>query len=370
MNSTKTGSYSKLIAFFLIAVILLCTFGFAVEGWQTGDQELSDAAGNNSGENTANDSDSELPPEEETAKPAEPIIPKYINALTGLEITEDESKNSHICLVFSANTPLYGISSSDILVEIPTEGDTTRYIVFTSNAKKLGKIGYISPTRAYIYNISNFFNIPLISYGNDDSLVYDSLSHSSHFDLIKYSGYHYTEYSLFNYTNGDLLTAGLNNSGIGNMVTLPTLPYKFNNFGNANIIGSISAKSVTIPISSTATTEFYYSASDEKYTMRQNGSVKKDLLNDYALSFDNIFILSADTVTYENENSTQMIMNTLGSGKGVYISHGSAQSITWTTDSHGDLTFYDEAENQLTVNRGSSYIGYIKSSKIFEISIS
>ncbi len=371
MNTTKSGSYSKLIAFFLVAVILLCAFGFAVEGWQPDPTEKpnsGDAESNGDADKNKDENQNTTP--EDDPKPEKPVIPEYTNSITGLEITAEQSGSKHLCFVYDSAAPLYGISSSDLLIEIPTEGDTTRFLSFVSDAKGLGKIGSIAPTRGYISNLAKNFSSILISHGNDDSVDYESLTLTSHLDLTKYTGYHYTEYSLFNYTNGDLISAGLTNSNIGAPASKLSLPYRFNDFGAAPVLGQQSAKSVIIPFSDNCETEFYYSAADKSYTMSKNGSVKKDMLNDSTVKFNNIIVLFADTITYESENSSEMIMNTIGSGKGVYISEGMAQNITWTADPLGNITFYNELSEQLTINRGTSYIAFAKSSKIEELSVS
>ena len=73
---------------------------------------------------------------------------------------------------------------------------------------------------------------------------------SSHFDLTKYSGYHYTEFSTYCYSNGDLLDAGIANANIGTAInSRQLLPYVFNDFGAEDIKGAESAKSVVIPYS-------------------------------------------------------------------------------------------------------------------------
>ena len=41
MNNKKTSNPVRMIAFFLAAVILICTFGFTVDGWQFKDDDFS-----------------------------------------------------------------------------------------------------------------------------------------------------------------------------------------------------------------------------------------------------------------------------------------------------------------------------------------
>jgi hypothetical protein len=94
------------------------------------------------------------------------------------------------------------------------------------------------------------------------------------------------------------------------------------------------------------------------------------MLNDKKVGFKNIFILFTDTMTYEGTSSTEMVMNTIGSGTGYYLSNGVGQSLTWESDVSGSLSFYDETGSKLTINRGSSYLGFVKSAKAADVKIS
>ena len=226
------------------------------------------------------------------------------------------------------------------------------------------KIGSIAPTRSFISNISKFFGAITVSVGNDDSVEYVGCDmKNSHFDLSLYSGYHYTEFTHFNYSNGALINAGISNANIGTATnTLHTLPYNFAEFGGEKILGSLQAKSIILPYSQGSETELYYSEAEMKYTFAKAGTVKNDMLNDSKVCFDNVFVLFADTVTYESDEASEMVMDTLNEGDGYYITYGTAIKIKWQANETGNLIFMTEDGKALTVNRGTSYIGYVKSS--------
>ena len=65
-----------------------------------------------------------------------------------------------------------------------------------------------------------------------------------------------------------------------------------------------------------------------------------------------------------------MVKSIIGAGTGYYISEGVGQAITWESDATGSLTFYNESGSKLTVNRGNSYLGFVKSAKASDIKIS
>ncbi len=358
MNTKKSGNYGKLIAFFLIAVILVGTFGFAAEGWQSMTQNESD-----SGKVDESSDKTDENKDDETKEP-EIYIPEFVSYLSGLETTEALARRRPIGFVMDSASPLYGVSGAEVVVELPTEDGTTRLVAFCSDAKNLGKIGSLAPTRGYMSNIAKYFGAALVSAGCDDTIEYESLDlSSSHFDTTQNSGYHYTEYTHFVYTNGALIGAGLSNANIGTALNnRQQLPYTFVDFGKDKILGDITARSVVLPFSPSSESELYYSEEDGKYSFSKGGVAKTDMLSDEYLSYDNVFVLFADTVTYESASGSEMIMNTMSTGSGYYVHGGTAKAIKWEVNSTGNMTFYTAAGEKLTVNRGTSYIGFLKSS--------
>jgi hypothetical protein len=272
----------------------------------------------------------------------------------------------------SSSSPLYGIGSAEIVAELPTENGETRLLCFTTETRDIGKIGSLAPTRKYISNIAKYLGAITVAVGSDDTVQYEGCDlGSSSFDLTAQSGYHYTEYTHFVYTNGALINAGISNSNIGTAINSKlSLPYIFSDFGSNKISGESSCNSVIIPYSNGNETEFYYSTSTGKYVYTKDGTARVDMLTDDALSFDNLFILFADTVTYESASSSQMVMNTVGGGVGYYVTGGTVMAIRYEASVSGELTFFTESGEKLTINRGTSYIGFVKSSLADEVKIS
>jgi len=95
--------------------------------------------------------------------------------------------------------------------------------------------------------------------------------------------------------------------------------------------------------------------------MRSLWFAKNDMLTDEALHFTNVFILFADTVTYESAEASEMVMDTVEGGKGYYITRGKATLISWQTNADGSIIFNNESGERITSNRGRSYIGFVKS---------
>ncbi len=368
MKWLQNGNLAKLVAFFVIALIITCTVSFAANGWQSFTDNNPDSdkivtenknpVNDNLDENqegNKNDNDNSV----STDVPET----KYYNYITGLETDLNSSLKKPVSVVLKSDDPIYGLSSSYLTIEIPVEHGQTRLLCFMDKIESIGKIGSLAPSRGYISNIVSNFNGILLMNGCDDQFDYDHLTLNDKLDFSQTSGYCYTEYNSYVYTNGDLVNAFSQNTNINTIYTsAPTLPYLFTDeklSGNAQ-----SATSVILRYSDSNSTEFTYSETDKKYVFSKNGTVKKDLLNDKSPTFDNVFILYANSTTYENEDSTQMILDTRSGGKGVYITGGLSYEITWIADDAGNLVFLDENGEKLSINRGSSYICYAKSSNM------
>ena len=362
MNKTKISNPVRLIAFFLTALVLVCTFGFTVDGWQN----IEDKGDLPSGELTQKE-DTEDRPTVTLPVPDEPeiYIPEYINRLTGLETTEEISKTTPLAFIMDSVEGCYGISRSDIIVEIPTEDDKTRLISFITDRAELWKIGSLTNGRGYITNLSKYFGAVAVYNGNDDKISYDSCDTSlSSLDLTINSGYHYTEYSSKTYTNCDLISAGLKASGIKDIKSNEvSLPYAFNEFGEENIIFEKTANQIEIIREDGSKLQLKYNVDNSQYTYYKNGTITTDALNGKSLEFSNCFVLFADSVTYDKSDCSQMVMDTIGNGKGYYITQGSYTEIKWNATKMGVMNFYLSTGEKLTVNRGNSYICYVKSSK-------
>ena len=363
MYKKQNGNYGKLAAFFLFAVIFLCICGVAASGWQTENPNEPDSGDVVPGEDDGADENKDGTETPNTPTP-DIYVPKYVNPITGVECDVDEAERGHIAFVFDSSAPMYGLSSADVMIEFPIEQGSTRLLTFISDSDSLGKIGSLAPSRGYISNLICAFGAPLVALGNDDTVSYDHYDTTgSVLDLSQRIGYHYTEYSHFNYSNGHLIRAGLSSV----KPTAPTegasLPCSFTPFGEDDVSGNTPATRVTITYSIGSESEFVYSVGDgDVYVFSKNGVPKSDMLTGSSISFKNVIILFADSVTYESAESTQLVMNTSTSGSGYYLTNGTSSYITWTVDESGCYRFLDENGSPLTVNRGKTYIGFVKSS--------
>lgn len=380
MKSFKMNSLQRLVSFILIAVLLICTVGFAANGWQSTNDDpdsgevgdstdktdentdgISPPSNNNSNDNSGGDS-TQNPNENET--PDEPVIelPKYKSPITGLEISEEAAFTTPVGFVLNPAMPLYGISDSDLTLEFPIENGSTRILSYTTNSSTLWKVGSLAPTRAFISSTSNFFGGIVVSYGNDDIVKYSVWDTSKiDLDISKISECYYIENTLYVYTSKELVDLAKQKSPMLNTSTYKTAPYILNELED-DILGTTKASSVILPFSSSNETELYYSDTSEQYLYFKSGSRKVDMLNGKNISFTNIFVLFSNAVTYEKSSGTELVIDTTSGGAGYYISKGYMTEIRWSVDESGALQFKTLKGEKLTVNKGNTYISYYKAS--------
>ena len=372
MKWLQNGNLAKLVAFFVIAVVITCTVSFAANGWQSFIND--DLSGDNVVADNKNPSNNSTDEEKEADEENIPVVlptPKYYHAITGLETDLEASLKRPLCLTFGASDPLYGISSSYLTIEFPTEYGNTRFLCFTDEAKSLGKIGSLSPSRGYISSLATYFGGILLSYGTDDAFEYQYCEPLDRLDFVETNGYCYTEYNSFVYTNGDLVNAFLNNSRV-NLASsdVCNLPYSFPEPDKKADIDGLSATTISIAYSEKNSTQLNYSALDGCYVLSKNSIVKNDLLNDKPLKYDNAFILYSNSTTYETEADTQLILDTFTKGSGIYATNGVCIEITWEKDESDNLVFYNADGEKLIVNRGTTYISFVKASSKSSVKIS
>ncbi len=350
MKSNKQQNLLRPVAFFALAAILILTVAFAASGYNEGA-----------------DAGDDLPPPEQNEPENEPVqapAPEYFDRLTGLPTTQDKTDPGVVGFVLNSTDPLFGVKSSKVTIEIPTEGGGTRLVVHLEKDALPGKIGSLSPTRGYISAFSSAFSGLLVSYGNDGKLGADN---SDGFDMSRISGYSYTEYTTYHYTNADLVTAGIKNLSLTDKSS-GSLPFSFVKYGE-EIRHPQRAARLTIPYSDTNTTDLVYSGETGEYTLLKNGNASIDLLNGKALTYKNVFVLFADSITYETSDYTEMILNTDGGGKGLYLTGGTYTEIYWFVGDDGELVFTTPEGELLEVNRGTSFISVAKSSEAKNITI-
>ena len=369
MKNTKTSSLLRLVAFLLITVILIGAVGLVSEGMnQVPDTNPPSTEKND--ESTGGEDDSNDPPP--TVDP--PVIqppspPDYLNYLTGLECSGENADRIPTAYLIDSAMPLYGMSDSIFSVEIPIEDGTSRILMYTDSTKSIGKIGSITKTRKFISALCSIFGGILVHNSEDDSVEYsvDKLP-TSNIDLSKSASYAYSEGSSHLYTNASLMANALDNSRVPTRFsTFPTLPFHFRGYFEEEFKSDESARRIQIPFGENNKVSLLYDDSRQSYYYQRNGVNRVDLHNGEYICFKNAFVLFSDSTTYERSDATELVVDTENGGTGYYFTNGGVQKILWGKDSAGNIRFTDTKGDVLSINRGTSYIAYYKTTQRAQI---
>ena len=366
MKTLKMNSLTRLLAIVLIAVILISVITIAVGGKQSNYEDDNDSGDiGNTTEKTDEDKDSST---EEDQNNDQTQIPddntqealKFFNPITGLEVTEDEYKSSPLAFLVDSNAPLYGISNADITFEIPLENGKTRLLVYQTKRNTLWKIGSLAPARDFISSLANLFGGTIISYEKDDIVDYDADDHSSTLlDLSYFSGSYNVENSKYVYSSLDRINEVISKNSDTSLSEYKSAPYFIS---DEAVFGTSEAKSIFLPYSEKSDSNLFYSERTGKYTYYKSSTKAIDKLSGAEISYKNVFVLFANSTTYETSVGKELIIDTYSGGSGYYASNGQMTEINWNLTEDGTVIFTTLNGEILKVNKGNSYIAFYKTS--------
>lgn len=304
-----------------------------------------------------------------TTTPEEiPELPLFFNPLTGLETTELSSTSRPVAVSFGNTSyalPQFGIGHSDVLLEFPIENGATRLVMVTTDYAGLEKIGGIRSTRDYISDVVNAFDAIQVYAGTSDvsaSVLFegrDTLDYLT--QNLQSLCYRDTSrimpHNLM--TTGSLIVSEIGKLGYRTDVRDGfTAPYAFPDGTKKAPAGDTPASEISITFSQTQNASFSYRSETGNYLRFQLGEKQIDGIDRNTLSFTNVIVLFSDCATYESANGSEFSL-TLNGGTGKCFSDGTAKDVSWQM-TNGEFTLLDTEGNRLTVNRGTTYIGFVR----------
>lgn len=311
--------------------------------------------------------------------PTPPVVKKSYKVLTGLETTSELADLRPVAVSLANGVyslPQYGVGSGEILIEVPLADGSTRLAMLTTNYRAMPTIGSVDSTRPYLLEICEAFHAIQCFNGSDDTITpeefaaYDVLDHASQ----NLAGMYYYDDTRFDQTdlmtNGILIDAAIRKAEYADTDTSDYMPFLFAAEGTTISPGTASATTVGIRYSDDLRVSYLYDAATDRYIRYEYGEKQIDAATGEAVSFDNLFILCASTVTYETENEKTLDLVMEDGGSGYYISRGTYVPFTWTRAEDGTLDFYQADDTRLVVNRGTSYIGFVAAGEKSAITIS
>jgi predicted small lipoprotein YifL len=297
---------------------------------------------------------------------SEEVLPEgmYRSELTN-ELIDESLKNQRPIAVMVDNEsialPHYGLSQADVVYEMMNStlnGRITRFMVLVKdweNIKQLGSIRSVRPTNILIASEWN----AVICHDGGPFYIDEYMADPSVDNFSGTFSREYTEYIL----PGDL-DKNFENSGVSKEYTsyYEGPHYQFASESNPVDLSSasdaIDANTVDLPFPHNGS-YLEYNADDQLYYYSEYGKAHVDPGNDNKqLCFKNLLIQSCGYTQYDEHG--YLIFDCVSQGGGYYVTNGKAIPVTWKKEKMTSPTrYYDAAGNEIKINTGKTYVGFV-----------
>lgn len=306
----------------------------------------------------------------------EPIaIPENQNLLTGLGDLSEEAIGKRPVAVMVNNVmdamPQYGVEQADVIFEIPVEADLTRFMALYADYTKVPTICAVRSCRYYFPAISEGFDAFYVHWGCDPTIYeymnslqldsYDGMSNPGRLfarDQARLNSGYALEHT--GYFDGTKFAAYIQSIGVrtdlgadktGTAFVFNGMNEQLKPEGNACTKVNLNFGNQTAALT--------YDQESNTYKKTNCGETQIDAKTGNQLSFTNVIVLET-TFSIRDEVGRKKVDITGGANTvGYYISNGAMQKITWLKENENAyLKFYDESGEELSINRGKSYIAF------------
>lgn len=302
-------------------------------------------------------------------------IPENQNLLTGLADLTDAAIGKRPVAVMvnnvNASLPQYGIAGADVVFEMQVEGDLTRLMAVYADYTKIPKVCSVRSCRYYFPAVAHGFDAFYVNWGFDETIrsyvdglgipYLDGKSNPGGMfgrDQNRLNSGYALEHTA--YFDGTKLGSYLDNSNYRTELLdgKKGTAFLFNGMNEQLKPEGNDCVKVNVEFGA-ATATFDYDEATNTYFKKINGKKQMDSVVGEQLSFTNVFVLEAKVGMRSDGYHKSIEVENVSNATGYYVSNGAVQKIKWSKDSAADyLKFYDESGNELSINRGKSYIAF------------
>lgn len=307
-------------------------------------------------------------------------IPENENILTGIGDLSTQAIGKRPVAVMVNNVepalPQYGISQADVIFEIPVEGSLTRFMALYGDYTKLPKICPIRSCRYYFPALAKGFDAFYVHWGSDQSIMgyvnslgidrFDGMANSlglfGRDSARRRQGYALEHTGYF---DGTGFAKAVQKKGLRTDLKKGKKGTAFRFCGMDETVEPTgkSCSEVKVNFGASASS-FVYKPKEQLYVKRMNGHAHKDAKTGEKLKFKNLFILETSIGIRDAKGHRSVDWAGGKNAVGYYVSNGHKQKITWSKAKGKEgsyLKFYKKDGEQLTINRGKSYIAFVSS---------
>lgn len=348
----------------VILVLMLALMGCKKEEVEDNDKQ----------EQIATDNNQEEQEESEENNQSEPI-PENQNLLTGIADLTPEAIGKRPVAVMINNVskalPQMGIAQADVIFEIVVEGDQTRFMALYGDYTQVPRVCSVRSCRKYFPLYSEGFDAVYVNWGmNANTREFVNDLGLTHYDGIYNEGGLFgrdqdrinSGYSLEHtgYFEGSKLAETMASRGERTDLAEDKkgTAFKFNGLNEQIRAAGEECTMVHIDFGAMTGT-FTYNEESNTYFKQLNGKDQVDAITGTQINFTNLFILETDIGMDPYTDNRWFDWDGSSDSIGYYVSNGGVQKIHWSKengDAKGYLKFYDENGEEISINRGKSYI--------------
>ena len=290
--------------------------------------------------------------------------------LTGLPVDDSIAAQRPVAIMVDNEKKAlshYGVGEADIVYEMmnsTANGRITRLMCLYKDWANLSQTGSIRSTRTTNVMIAGEYNAVLIHDGGPFYIKnYLAKPYATHisggFSRIKNGKpTEFTEY---------VFGSELVNRFAGNKIstTYTVAPERATHFlfneADVDLAGGAPANSVNLSSVFVHNKSLLnYNAASRTYDYYEYDALHQDAEDAQPLTFKNVIL---QNVSFNQlDKNGYLTYNVVGNGAGYYITNGMATPISWSKASEDGWThYYNAAGQELTINKGKTYIGFIPS---------
>ncbi len=294
--------------------------------------------------------------------------PQDINPLTGLSGLSASAQGKRPVAVVVENhpdaRPQWGLCSPDIVVEGLAEGGITRMLFIYQDIATAPKIGPNRSARHNYVEVAAGLDAIYVHFGGSYA-AYNLFSKDSsidHIDGSKADGSAFkrdksrgvaTEHTA--YTTGEWLSARIAEKSLRTDIKQGyEKPFSF---AKDKRTLANPCKEIQLTFSLSYKHTFKYNAEDGLYYNYMNANPMKEAEGNQ-MAVSNVIVIYCNVGAYSND--PKLVEWHLSEGKGLYVSNGTYEEITWKKGgTHDMLKLFDANGNELQLNTGKSWIGFV-----------
>ncbi|SFE83629.1 DUF3048 domain-containing protein [Alteribacillus iranensis] len=276
-----------------------------------------------------------------------------ISPSTGLKI--EEGSYPHFAAVIENSIqarPQSGLSQADLVFEMKTEGDISRYIAFFHDDIP-ERVGPVRSARHYFLPLANMLHTSFIHYGGSPQ-AYERLATTatSHIDGM---------------TNDNVFSRDRNRQAPHNAYLYPERlslgsqekfqPYW--QYSTDKPSTNMEAKDISFSYNDFTAVQYKWDEEKERYIRYQEGTPQQDRETNRYIYADNIIFLEAEHTSIPGDTSNRIDIRLSGEGKATILSQGTLLEGAWKNE-NGKLLIIDEYNKTVQLTPGKTWVQIIE----------